>query len=156
MQALGLLAPRRHRVRVALAGLALAAAVRVVDRVHRQAAHRRADAAPALGAGLAVVPQVVLFVADFADGRAALGRDLADLAGAQADRDVLAFARDQLHRGAGGARQLRALARAHLDAMDVGAGRDVAQRQRVARLDVGVGARDHGVARLQALRRDDV
>src|SRR5688572_19610202 len=88
VQALRLLAPRRHGVRVALTGLALATAVRMVDRVHRQAAHRRADAAPALGAGLAEVPQVVLFVADFADRRAALGRDLADLAGAQAHRDV--------------------------------------------------------------------
>ena len=45
----------RHRMRVALAGLAFATTVRVVDRVHRHAAHRRADAAPALRAGLAVL-----------------------------------------------------------------------------------------------------
>src|SRR5258708_584160 len=47
--ALGGLPPRRHRVPVA----AGAAAERVVDRVHRLAAHGRADAAPAVGAGLA-------------------------------------------------------------------------------------------------------
>ena len=45
------LAPRRDRV-TAL-GLALAAAVRVVDRVHRGAAHRRALAQPARATGLA-------------------------------------------------------------------------------------------------------
>src|SRR5579863_10528476 len=53
-QALGVPAPRRYRVRVALPGLTLAAAVRVIDRVHGKPAHRRADAAPTLGAGLAV------------------------------------------------------------------------------------------------------
>src|SRR6201996_5016526 len=64
--ALGVPAPRRDRVRVALAGLALATTVRVIDRVHRQTAHRRAHAAPAHRAGLAVAAQVVLIVADFA------------------------------------------------------------------------------------------
>src|SRR5678815_3014218 len=38
-EALGLLAPGRDRVRVPLAALALATAVRVVDRVHGQTAH---------------------------------------------------------------------------------------------------------------------
>src|SRR5580692_11997983 len=40
-------APRGHRVRIALARLALTATVRVVDRVHREAPHRRTHAAPA-------------------------------------------------------------------------------------------------------------
>src|SRR6202047_4170668 len=50
LESLGIPAPRRYRVRIALARLALAAAVRVIDRVHGEPAHRRADAAPALGA----------------------------------------------------------------------------------------------------------
>ena len=62
--ALRLPAPRRNRVRVALAGLALATTVRMVDRVHHDAADRRADAAPALRAGLAVDAQAVFVVAD--------------------------------------------------------------------------------------------
>ena len=49
--ALGL-APRRHRV-AAARGLALAAAERVVDRVHGHAAGLGADALPAVAAGLA-------------------------------------------------------------------------------------------------------
>src|SRR3982750_4063028 len=74
--ALGERVPRRHR-RLALAGAAFAAAVRVVDRVHGDAAHRRADALPALRAGLAVVTQAVLFVRHLTDGRAAVDVDLA-------------------------------------------------------------------------------
>src|SRR5512143_2566960 len=47
--ALGRGAPRRHRMAAAVG----AATHRMVDRVHRPAAHRRTDAAPAIGAGLA-------------------------------------------------------------------------------------------------------
>src|SRR4051812_17982079 len=45
-------APRRHRV-TAARGLALTAAERVIDRVHRHAADVRADAQPPAAAGLA-------------------------------------------------------------------------------------------------------
>jgi len=51
----------------AFAGLAFATAVRVVDRVHRHAANGRANAHPALDAGLAQLAQAVLFVGDLAD-----------------------------------------------------------------------------------------
>src|SRR5215467_3644275 len=143
-------------MRVALPGAAFAAAVRVIDRVHCRAANGRADAAPALRTGLAELAQVVFGIADFADRRAAVGRHLAHLAGAKAQRGVAAFARDQLHRGAGAARELRALARLHLDAVHGRADRDVAQRQRIAGLDRRVAARHQLVADAHALRRDDV
>ena len=48
-----------------------------------------------LRAGLADLAQVVLFVADFADGGAAVDVHLADLARAQAQLRVRAFARQQ-------------------------------------------------------------
>src|SRR5690606_304153 len=143
-------------MRVALAGLGLAAAVRVVDGVHGRAAHGRLDSAPALGARLAQLLEVVLDVADFADGGAALGRHAAHFTRTQAQGGVDALAGDQLDAGAGGARDLRALARLHLDAVHGGTDRDVAQRQRVAGLDRRVVARDHLVPGLQALGRDDV
>ena len=91
----------------------------------------------------------MLDVADFADRRAAFGRHLAHFAGAKTQRRVDAFARDQLHAGAGGTRDLRTLARLHLDAMHGRADRDVAQRQRVADLDRRIAARDQLVADLQ-------
>src|SRR5438128_3707492 len=63
-------APRRDRVTAAL-GLALAAAVRVVDGVHRRTADGGALALPAAPAGLADVDVLVVGVADLADRRAA-------------------------------------------------------------------------------------
>src|SRR5688572_24500886 len=143
-------------MRVALAGFAFPAAVRVVDGVLRHAAHRRPNTAPALRAGLADLAQVVLVVADLADRGAAVDVHLAHLTGAQAHRDVLAFASDDLHRGARTARQLRALAGLHLETMHERADRNVLQRQRAAGFDRRVNARHDRVADLRALRRQDV
>src|SRR5690348_2808146 len=137
-------------------GAAFAAAVRVIHRVHDHAAHGRADALPALGAGLAELAQVVFRVADLADRGAALDRDAAGFARAQAQRGVAGFAGDQLRRSTGAARELCALARLHLDAVHGGTDRDVAQRQRVAGLDRRVTPGDQLVAHLRALGRDDV
>src|SRR5579859_3608021 len=150
-----LLAPRGHRVASA-GGLALTTAVRVVDRVHRDAADGRALALPPHAAGLAPVDVALLGVADLADGRAAARVDVADLAGGHAQLRVGAVLGDELHAGAGRAGDLRAAAGPQLDGVDDRAGRDVAQRQVVARLDVGVGARLDPVALLQLGRRDDV
>src|SRR5664279_6428199 len=153
--ALGERVPRRDRG-LALAGAAFAAAVRVVDRVHRDAAHRRADALPALRAGLAVVAQAVLFVAHLADRRPAIDVDAAHFARAQPELRVGALTRQQRHGGAGGAGDLRALAGQHLDAVDDRADRDVPDRQRVAGLDRRLGARQDRRADLEAARRDHV
>src|SRR5882672_8691349 len=95
--ALGVPAPRAHRVRIALACLAFAAAVRMVDRIHGRAAHCWPDTAPALCAGLAVDAQIVLIVAHFADGGAAVDVHLALLAGFQAEHREDAFARGVRH-----------------------------------------------------------
>src|SRR5438067_4063371 len=108
--ALGRRAPRRHRVMPSAAAVS-APAHRVIDRIHRNRAHRRADAAPAVRTGLADRAKAVLFVADFADCRATVDVHLADLARAKPQLRVLAFARQELHRRAGGARELRAFAR---------------------------------------------
>src|SRR5439155_503389 len=66
-------APGRHRMAPALR-LALAAAVRVVDRVHRRAAHGRPLAAPAAPARLAARDVLVVDVADLPNGGAARER----------------------------------------------------------------------------------
>src|SRR3954447_6866309 len=62
-------APRGDRVPAALR-LALAATVRVVDRVHRGAAHRWPLAPPPTPAGLAARDVLVVDVPDLADGGA--------------------------------------------------------------------------------------
>src|SRR5690606_4201406 len=149
--------PPHWRFRMPAAGRpAPAAAVRMIDRVHRDTAHRRPDAAPALRARLAELAQIVLAVADLADRRAAAHVHLAHLARAQPDRHVRTFAGDDLHRRAGAPRDLRALAGLQLDAVHLRADRDALQRQRVARLDRRIGARLDRVAHRDALRREDV
>src|SRR2546423_3575805 len=60
--------------------LTLAAAVRVIDRVHRHAAHVRAYAFPTRPPGLAVRDVLMLDVADLAHGRLADYGDAADFA----------------------------------------------------------------------------
>src|SRR4051812_49236140 len=143
-------------MRIALAGLAFAATVRVIDRVHRLAAHRRANAEPALRAGLAVHAQVVLVVRHFADRGAAVDVHLAALARLQAQRRVDAFARGEGGRGAGAAHHLAALAGLELDVVHDRADRDMAQLHGVARLDRGIRARAHFVTGLHALGGEDV
>src|SRR4029079_7623047 len=150
-----LLAPRGHRV-TSTGRLALATTVRVVDRVHCDTADGRADALPALAAGLAPVDVRLLGVADLADGRAAAPLEVAALSRGEAQLGVGAVLRDETHRGAGRAGQLGAAAGAELDGVHDGTGGDVAQRQVVAGLDVGVGARLDRVALLQLVRREDV
>ena len=98
----------------------------------------------------------MLFIADFADGGAALDVHLAHFAGAQAQLGVTALAREELHRGAGRARDLRAFAGQHLDAMHGGADRNIAQRQGIARLDRRFRTRHELHAHRDALGRDDV
>src|SRR5690606_16875184 len=145
-------APWRDRMAVA----ARATAVRVIDRVHRLAAHRRADSAPPRGTGLADLAQAVLLVADLADRRTALDVHPADLARAQPHRCVRALAREQPRRGAGRASDLRALARHQLDAVDRRTDRDVADRKRVARADRRFRTVHQLRADLDAARREDV
>src|SRR3569832_133833 len=137
-------------------GAAFAAAVRMVDRVHRRAAHRRADAAPALRAGRAERTQIVLIVADLADYCAAFRGDLAGLARAESQRRVRTFFRHELHAGAGAARELGAAARHHLGAVDRGADGDVAQRQAVAGLDRRIARADQLRTGLDAFGRDNI
>src|SRR5712691_8161521 len=116
-------------------GLSLTAAMRVVDRIHRDAAHGGPHAAPADASGLADRFQAVLLVADLADGGAAIDVHLTDLARTQPQLRVAALSREQLNRGARSARKLCAPAGLHLDAVNRGADRDVPQRQGITRFD---------------------
>src|SRR5207248_1139759 len=136
--------------------LALAAAVRMVDGVHRRAAHRRALAAPAAATGLTAGDVLVVDVADLAHGRAARDRHAAHLARREAQDGEALVLRDELDAGAGRARHLRAAARLQLDVVHERAGRDVLERKRVADLDVGGGTGLDHRADAQLRGREDV
>src|SRR5262245_38928316 len=137
-------------------GAALAAAVRMVDRVHGHAAHYRTLAEPPAATGLADYDVLVVRVADGADRGDALGRHDAQLARVELDLGVACILADQLDIGPRRARELPATALLHLDVMHDGADRHVGERHGVARLDVDALAGHDLVARLQALRGQDV
>src|SRR4051794_27186489 len=118
--------------------LALTTTVRVVDRVHDDTTDGRADALPPHAAGLAPVDVGLLGVADLTDRGAAAHVDETHLARRHAERRAASLAGDQLGRVAGRAGDLGAAARTQLHTVDRRTDRDVAQREVVAGLDVGV------------------
>ena len=153
--ALGRLAPWAHRM-TAARGLAFAAAVGMVDRVHRHAAIVRAMTEPAIAAGLAQRSVHVIGVRHRADRGEALAVHEALLARTETERDIALVAGHDLRVGAGRARERAALSDLQFDIVDDRADRDVGERHRIARLDVDGSARHDLVADRQPLRRDDV
>src|SRR5207249_10099301 len=113
----------------AAGGLALTAAERMIHRVHRHTAHVRTLTEPAAAARFADRHVLVIEVANLTDRREALHADLADLAGGHLHRSVLAFLRDELHGRPGAARDLSTLARPELHVVQLGAERNVLERQ---------------------------
>src|SRR5882762_7115219 len=118
-----LVAPRRlspGRYRIAAArGLALAAAVRMVDRIHRHAAHVRPDSAPARAPGFTQRNIFMLDVAYLAHRRPALNRNASHFTRRHAQLRIRAFLGQQLRERSGRARHLPAFARTHLDVMNL-------------------------------------
>src|SRR5262245_35129084 len=98
---------------------AFAAAHRVIDRVHRDAAVVRADAEPAPAPRLAPLDVAMLGVADRTDRGAAVDMDAPHLARRHAQRGPQAFLGHQRHLGAGRATDLRAAADLELDRVDI-------------------------------------
>src|SRR6201994_3803842 len=105
--ALGRLAPRSNRV-AAARGAAFAAAVRMVDRVHDDAAVMRAPAHPAGTTGLADRDVHVVRVRHRADGAAATPVHQALFARVQTQDDIVMVAADELGVSTGGTRELTA------------------------------------------------
>src|SRR5688500_9409114 len=137
-------------------GLALAAAERVIDRIHGDTAVVRLLPEVAGPAGLAVGHVLVILVADDADGGVAAHVHLAHLAGGQTEGGPVAFASHELRADAGGTDHLAALAFLQLDVVNHRAERDLRERQSVPDEDVGILARRHHRADGQAVRSEDV
>src|SRR5690606_10177338 len=97
-EALRELAPRGDELLTTATTLrfALTTTVGVIDRVHHHTADGRADAEPATAAGLPERLVLVVAVADFTDGGAALGVDEAELAGRHLEGRLTILDRHQL------------------------------------------------------------
>src|SRR4051812_6173771 len=153
--ALGGEAPRRHRMAPAR-GAALAAAMRMVDRVHRHAAVVRHAPLPALASGLADRDVHVVGIRHRADRRHAAAMYQALLGRVEPQDHIFAVASDDLGVGAGRARDLPALADLDLDIVHDRADRNVARRHGIARLHVRMFAGNDSIALREPLRRQDV
>src|ERR687893_339334 len=143
--------------RVAPAGcLALTATVRVIDRVHHHTANRGSLSLPAHPAGLAPVDVALFGVSDLTDRGATPDIDIANLSGRHPQLAVRTVLGHQLNPRPSRAGDLRAATGTELDRVHHRADRDIAQRQVVARLDVGLGTVLDHVTLAQFLRGDDV
>src|SRR6185295_2459270 len=112
--ALGRETPGRNRV-AAARSTAFAAAERMIDRVHGDAAVVRLASHPALAAGLADRDVHVVRVRDCTDGRHAAPVHQSLLPGIEPQDDVFLITADDLGVGTGRARELAALADLDLD-----------------------------------------
>src|ERR1700692_1341513 len=108
----------------AAAGAASAATVRMVDRVHGDAAVVRLAAEPAVATGLADRDIHVIRIGHRADGAGAAAVDQALLARVQTNDHVVLIAADELGVGAGGTGELTALADFQFHIVDNGTDRD--------------------------------
>src|SRR5450755_1212096 len=112
------LAPRGHRMPTARS-LALTAAVRMVDRIHRYSAVIRTLAQPPRASRLADGYVLVIKIADLPDRRHAVLRNLAGLARRQLHQRVFCLFGDQLRRAARRAHHLSTLARLQFQVMNL-------------------------------------
>ncbi len=134
----------------------LAAAHRVVNRVHRNSAHVRPFAAPARAAGFSERDIFVVDIAHLADGGLALNRDHPHLSRGHAKCGVLTLTGDKLRACAGGTGQLATFTRTHLYIVYDGTKRHVRELEAIARFDVGFRAGHDLIANLEPDRSKNI
>src|SRR4051794_8567667 len=134
----------------------LTTTVRVVDRVHGDTTVVGALSEPAITTGLADRGVHVVRVGHRTDRREALAVNRALLAGIQANGHIALVASDDLSVSAGRTGYGAAPADLQLHIVDDGAHRHVADRHRVARLDVDLLAGHDLLAHRKTLRGQDV
>jgi len=129
-------------------GPALTTTMRVIDRVHDDAANGRTLAQVAVTARFTQVDVLLIRVRDSADRRHALGTDDTQLTGRELQLSVALVTTDQLGVGPSGTGDLTAFARLHLDIVDDRTDRHVRHRHCIARLHVDLVAGFDLVTRL--------
>src|SRR5690625_1383137 len=143
--ALGRLAPGRDRM-AATAGPALTTTMRVIDRVHRDAANRRTRTQKAHPARLAEILVRIVGVRDRTDRRHAFLAHDPKLSRGKPKLRISAIAADKLRIAAGSPCNLTATAGLQLDIVHDRADRHAGEGHRIAGLDVHLLARDHAIA----------
>jgi hypothetical protein len=137
-------------------GLSAAAAVRVVDGVHRGAADGGTDAHVARAAGVAQDDVFVIGVPHPADGGAAADGDLPDFAGRHSQSGVGSFLGHQLGSRSGGTNHLGSAAGPHFNVVDHGTDGHFQKGQAVTGVNFGLVPGHDRVAHVQAFGVQDV
>src|SRR5208337_59014 len=149
------LAPRGYRM-ASTGSLAFTAAMRMVHRVHRNAAVVRTLPDPARASRLAPGNVFVVGVSHLSNRGQAVQQHLASFAGRQFHQSVVAFFGNQLRRTARRTHHLRAFAGLQLHIVDRRARWNIPQRQRVPNQDVGFGTAQNLLPNLQPIGLYDV
>src|SRR6188508_3808659 len=143
-------------MRIALTGFAFPSAVRMIDRIHDNAAHMRPTPEPAAASGLADVDIFVVKIADLADRGHAGGQDPAHFAGLEPYLHILAVTAHDLGKPSRTADQLPALSRLQFDVMNRRSQWHVRQRQCITRAHFCIGAGLQDITYLKADWRQDI
>jgi len=108
-------------------------------RVHRRPTHGRTNTPPAVATGFADLDILVIRIADLPDGGLAIYQYHANLTRRQFNQSIAIFLCHQLGIGPGTSYNLSALSRSQFKVMNLRSQRDIAERQCIARLNVGIG-----------------
>ncbi|CDN41036.1 Uncharacterized NAD(FAD)-dependent dehydrogenase [Paenibacillus sp. P22] len=152
----GWFAPWRHRRFASDWSAAFTTTVRVIVRVHDNAANFRTLAQPTGTAGFTDFHELVILVAHRTDRCTASFQDAAHFTGAKTDNHVGFLFAEKLSFRAGCANKLSTFARLQLDVVDKRTDWNVFQWKRVAHFDVCGWTGNDRIADFKAFRRDDV
>lgn len=150
------LAPRGNRSGTADGGLTFTASVWVVAGVHDRTADCRSDTQMT---GLACFTEAYVLVVDIGyltDRSHAVSGDLSHFARGKSNENVFVLLTHELSHISCGTHKLRALAGIKLDVVNESTYGDIAERQRIAGLDVRMGTACNGVANSQTVGSDDI
>ena len=106
--------------------------MRVINRIHNDAAHRRANPHPALNTCFAILTQTVLFVSNFANRSPAFNMDFSDLSRSHPDLGIDPFTSQQRCRSSSRSGNLRTGTWFQFYTVNCGTHRDIANWQRIA------------------------
>jgi hypothetical protein len=122
----------------------------VIDWVHGHATIVRPAPGPTGAPSLSNLHAVVLDISDLSDGRATIQVNLADFTGRQANLPPVPLLRHQLRAISCGPHQLRFPSHLQAHIVNGGSERNKSQGKTVARLDVRLTRRQHGIPNLEA------
>ena len=130
--------------------------MRMVIRVHYNAAGSRTNAEPAVSSCFTQGNVFMVIIANHTDGSAAADMYLAQFAGRQTEQCIISFFSHELSACTGRTNHLAAFADFQFYVVNDGTKRNIGERQAVAYFNIGFRTAGNNVANLESLRSQDV